>query len=426
MRIPEHRYLVSVIGVAVGLVALACSSASDNPTPTPRPAAAAPTAQAAPSPAPPQPTPAPTPEPQDTGAFNWEFEEIDTGTKPSLALDRDGVPRVAYMLEDIRGFVKSAARSGPSEWDITTVQQGYFYGPLDIAIDSNNTPFIAYHDHQDSTFVPSKGDAIVALQENGKWSSQPIQHPGHDGWDNRIVADSQGNIHMSAIDPVDFGGKSVEYYFRDSSGRWTVEEVGSEPLTYMFATSVAVDPEGRPHITFMDQSGSTGKLALASKNDSGWNISTVDDSGDTGLFSHLVVDGDGRFHISYLERKSNSSGVVKYATRGPGNGEWEIREVDSLNDLAFGFVGARNITSLALDSNGNPWIAYSDESRIKLAVWNGSEWQLNTVVEAGRKVLGQLVVLKLDSNDEPHMAYFEVTAMRPLNGVVMYAKGAPR
>ncbi|MCI0437798.1 MAG: hypothetical protein L0177_01550 [Chloroflexi bacterium] len=385
-----------------------------------------PPTQTAPSHTPPQSTPAPTPEPQDTGAFNWEFEEIDVGTKPSLALNSDGLPHIAYMLEELRGFVKSAVRSGPSEWEITTVQEGYFYGPLDIAIDGNDTPFIAYHDHQDSTFVPSKGDAIVAFQENGGWNPQSIKHPGHDGWDNRIIADSQGNIHMSAIDPVDFGGRSVEYYFRDGSGNWTVEEIGSEPLTYMFATSVAVGPDNKPHITFMDQSGRTGKLALASKNGSGWVISTVDDSGDTGLFSHLIVDQEGRFHVSYLERKGTSSGVVKYATRGPSDPEWGIREVDSLNNLSFGFVGARNITSLALDSNGNPWIAYSDESFIRLAVWDGAEWQVNTVVDSGRKVLGQLVVLKLDSNDEPHLAYFDVTTMQPLRGVVRYAKGTPK
>ena len=98
--------------------------------------------------------------------------------------------------------------------------------------------------------------------------------------------------------------------------------------------------------------------------------------------------------------------------------------IDTLDDLVFGFIGARNITSVAVDSKGNPWVAYSDEKRLGLAVWNGSEWEIDTVVDAGGDTLGQLVVLKLDSNDEPHLTYFEVTSTRPLNGKIMYAKGS--
>ena len=92
-------------------------------------------------------------------------------------------------------------------------------------------------------------------------------------------------------------------------------------------------------------------------------------------------------------------------------------------DLKFGSIGARNITSLALDSQGNPWIAFSDEQDLKLAVWDGSAWQTQTVVTAGSDPLGQLVSLKLDSKDEPHVVYFEVTTTRPLNGRIKYAKG---
>ncbi len=94
--------------------------------------------------------------------------------------------------------------------------------------------------------------------------------------------------------------------------------------------------------------------------------------------------------------------------------------------LAFGFVGARNITSLALDGEGNPWIAYSDEKRLNLAVWDGSDWKIDSVVDAGSKTLGQLVSLKLDSQGRPHIAYFEVSSKGPLSGTVKYALGTPR
>ena len=79
-----------------------------------------------------------------------------------------------------------------------------------------------------------------------------------------------------------------------------------------------------------------------------------------------------------------------------------------------------------MDGAGNPWIAYSDETLIRLAVWDGCGWEIGTAVDAGLQTLGQLVSLKLDSEDQPHIAYFVVTNEGPLEGRVKYAKGTPR
>ena len=79
-----------------------------------------------------------------------------------------------------------------------------------------------------------------------------------------------------------------------------VEKVGTVPLTYQFATSIAIDPQGAPHITFYTQD--TNDLALASGTGAGWTINIVDDDGDTGRFASLVIDEEGRFHISYTQR----------------------------------------------------------------------------------------------------------------------------
>ena len=100
--------------------------------------------------------------------------------------------------------------------------------------------------------------------------------------------------------------------------------------------------------------------------------------------------------------------------------------MDTLGSLMYGFVGARNITSLALDSQGDPWIAYSDEKELKLARWDGSAWESAVVIVAGMQPLGQLVSLKLDSLDQPHIAYFDVVDKSPLTGRVKYARGVRR
>ena len=44
-------------------------------------------------------------------------------------------------------------------------------------------------------------------------------------------------------------------------------------------------------------------------------------------------------------------------------------------------------------------------------------------MDAGAGTLGQLVSVKLDRQDEPHIAYSEVTSKGPLDGIVKYAQG---
>ena len=316
MRLVNKRYVVGALFGLVAVAAVACGGGSEDddapapgapiaptvapqvPQPTqpavaPTPTASAGAASVAPAPtAAPAATQLPT---SDEGLFTWAIEDVDQGTKPALALAGDGTPYVAYMLEAQDGFVKNAVRAG-SSWDIETLARGYFYGPLDLAIGPDDVAHIAYHDHQDSRFDPVKGDAVYAVFKDGKWTVDAVFDEGHDGWDNRITVDAQGRPHMSGVDPEEFGGQGVEYYFQDDSGAWTVETIGSGPLTYKYATSVAVDPQGGPHITYYDQKNND--LAFASRSGSGWDIAAIDTEGDTGLFSSLVIGQDGTYHVS--------------------------------------------------------------------------------------------------------------------------------
>jgi hypothetical protein len=150
---------------------------------------------------------------------------------------------------------------------------------------------------------------------------------------------------MSGIDPRGFSGNGLEYYFRNDSGQWTVERVPSDTLEYTFATSIAIGPNGEPHISYYDDDQN---LMLASRDASGWTVSPIDTDGDAGYFSELVIDASGRFHVTYMEKASDSTGTVKYATRATGEEAWTISTVGELAKLTFGFSGARHSTAIAL------------------------------------------------------------------------------
>jgi hypothetical protein len=352
-------------------------------------------------------------------AQDWSIVEIDEGTKPALGLTPDGDPVVIYMLEAIEGWVRIATLSDDA-WAIDEIDTGYFYGPPDITVDAEGIGHATYHDHQDSSFKPEKGDALYVQGVLGDWDVSIAADPGHDGWDNRITLDSTGKPHMVAIDPLEFNGSGVEYYGLNDDGTWSVEQIGSGPQTYKYATSIAVAPDGMPWITYHD--GSTGELRLAQRTADGWTIETVDDRGRTGLFSEIAIDDDGGQHISYLEQTSDTSGTVHYAFRSDPASDWQLAEIDTLEAMFYGFTGARNITSIDLDSGGQPWIAYSDEAVMKLAQPGDGGSQIEVVAEADPGApFGQILSLELDGSDAPHIAFATVTNKQPLAGTIAYA-----
>ena len=342
----------------------------------------------------------------------WHFFTVDSGVKPALDLDSGGIPHISCMLEDHNGFVKHAIwNPATSMFDAAIVSTGYFYGPLDMALDQDGFPHINYHNH---TFE----DQVHAYLTTNGWVEERIQDPGHDGWDNSIVLDGNNYPHTSTIQPTAFGGVGVEYAFFNGA-TWQVEAIGYTFVDYANTTSLALDSEGKPHITFYDDK--SGDLIYAVRDMSGWNISAVDTEGDVGRFSSLYLDASDVPHISYYQHLGGTTGVVKFAVANGLN--WNIATVDSLGNVVIGFSGARNITSLDFDSQGLPHISYSDEKILKHAFWDGAIWQTEVVLDVSgtSTVLGQLTSMKLDGLDLPHIAYFEVTSKSPLTGVVKYA-----
>ena len=449
MTIPNR--VRTILFAATGLVAVAAvacgSSSTPAATPTaasPPPAPSAPSAVAptvvpsapapvAPTAASPAPAPAiatPTALPETTAtepakpageavgaiaSYSWEVSVIDdNGAKPSLALAPDGTPHIAFLLEAQPGFVKHAVLDA-SGWDITTVDTGYLYGPLDVQVDSRGVPHIAWHNHDTE-------DAAYAKLVDGEWQVSQIKHPGHDGWDTNLAIDSQGRPHVTGIDPVQFGSQSgVEHAVFDGQS-WTVESISGGPQPYEFGTFVVVDSQDRPHVVWFDDNDKDLKYSV--KNGDSWETSTVDSQGDVGRYASMALDSQGNPAISYYEASGNSSGYIKLA-RWNGNA-WDVQRIDRLDNVFTGFFGARKNSSLVLDGDDNPIVVYSDEQIVKLAWWDGSDWNLETVQEAQSGApFGQQVSMGIDTEGVLHLTFADVKSKgRPgVKGSIKYAVG---
>ena len=165
---------------------------------------------------------------------------------------------------------------------------------------------------------------------------------------------------------------------------WSIETVDSTGDVGMF-TSIVLDSNGYPHISYLDITNED--LKYAKWTGSVWSIDTVDSAGDVGYGNSIELDSNGYPHISYSD---NTNEDIKYA-KWTGSA-WSIETVDS-------GIGR---TSIALDSNGYPHICYSYTVSLEYAKWTGSAWSIETV-----KYYTYIspMSIALDSNGYPHISY---------------------
>ncbi|MEM9847125.1 MAG: T9SS type A sorting domain-containing protein [Bacteroidota bacterium] len=342
-------------------------------------------------------------------AQEWNFQYVDFGAKPDIAVDKKGSVHIAYMLEETPGFIKHA-QAQDTGFQITTIDQAYYYGPLAIALDAEGKPAIAVHHHDDEDEYVYRWDGVF-------WEALPIPSEGHDGWDNSLAFDSQNNIHTSSIDPAQFGsGDGVEYAYYDGNV-WTKESIQAGPAKYEFSTCIQVDQNDVPHLVFYDDIGDN--LVYANRVSGEWANETVANKG--GMFASLVLDANNLPHISYYEQVEGEAGNVHY-TYFDGEA-WQSMVVDQLNYVPISFTGARNLTALAKDDKGTLHLAYSDRKVLKYATLAQETWQIESLLDYTESdtLLGAQTGLGVDSAGNPHITYFELLDQSPVSGNIMYA-----
>jgi hypothetical protein len=293
--------------------------------------------------------------------------------------------------------------------------------------------------------------AACPVMAHEVWTTGTVDMTSSDvGQHNSLAIDPAGNPHISYYDDEN---KQIRYA-AVVDGSWTNGAVADSRSTH--TTSLALDPEGNPGISYGD-GDHDGKLMYAHLN-GGWTTETVaSDSGhaDIGTYSSLAIDSAGTPHISYNNGKGNYDTLLEYATR---NGTvWtsvtpdpKILGYDSsmvldssglphiayLNGMDSGYIAygyqdtpgkwstrmvantegrggdmAKNagcILSLALDSEKNPHIAYFDKTRKELmyAFWDGKEWITEIVDQNGETGWHPSLAMY---HDQPSISYYDIS-----------------
>ena len=224
---------------------------------------------------------------------------------------------------------------------------------------------------------------------------------------NRTV-DSLGNIELFSSIALDGNNRPhIAYYKGWPDGdlhyafwngfSWQTEMVDSYG-TAGYNLSLALDNNGRPHISYCETTGYDLKYAHHDGN--GWLIDTVDSNGWVGGHTSIAIDSNNHPHISYhkLGEEDNIDEQLKYAYND-GN-VWHNETVDSRDDVGWH-------TSIAIDSNDKPHISYYDATNhdLKYSYLDGAEWYNETVDSQGD--VGTYSSIVLDQNDFPSICYYD-------------------
>lgn len=317
----------------------------------------------------------------------WEIAVVDDaqwwGGFTSIALDGAGHPHVSYTATG--NEARYAAWDGTA-WETWPIDGPVWYTAL--ALDAHESPQVAYYQ------CSERGLELAQWVGDG-WEKQKVADVGQVGRYVSLALDAQNNAHMSY---TDYGHGTLKYV-EWVGGRWssqTVDHVGPSGGH----TDLALDHLGWPHISYYagaagDRPDQVGRLRYASWNGGSWVTETVDSAGDVGTRTSLALDEQDRPHISYLDV---SRGALKYAAWA--DGAWHLAMVD-------GAAGVGSYSSLALDASGTPQIAYYDSGRgdLKFARFTGQAWITETVDSGGD--VGAYASLVLDQDENPHISYYD-------------------
>ena len=310
--------------------------------------------------------------------------------------------KVALLCFTLLGVLLSGtnAIAGESDWQIDVVDggNGKNVGKYTaLVIDKGDNLHIGYFDE-------TRGALRYGFRAaaSSSWYTMEVDASG--GFES-LAVDPDGHPHFAYDGPDESG---LRYAWWDGK-KWTKQTLDNERVNYF--NSIRIASDGLPRISYYHRlnRGQEGDaiyanhLKYASFDGRTWYTETVDSRSGTGKFNSLALDAQGRPHISYSEVVA---GDLRYA-RWDGS-EWHFSMPDSAQSSG-GWVGTGS--SIEVDATGNPHIAYVDVAHraIKYASWTPKEgWKTEKADQLiGRSDNIDRVSLKLDSKQQPHIAYWD-------------------
>lgn len=210
---------------------------------------------------------------------------------------------------------------------------------------------------------------------------------------------NNGDLRYASLEPGE-GGKNL----------WRVELVDQNGDVGSYS-SLVLTPENLPRISYRD--AAEGKLKLASYDGTGWRTEILDQDGNNGMGSSLALDSNGYLYVSYIKAGTYD---LRFLTYTPSGSAAETVTLGLGESVFFS-------TSLALDSQGTPFISYYNSllGDLMLAYRDPliMQW-ISFPVDDSEDDVGRYNSLIVDSYGSFHLCYQNDT-----KGELWYAKFDP-
>jgi len=294
---------------------------------------------------------------------NWNIQTIATnnatGAYTSLKIDSNGYTHISYQdnFGDIP--VLNYASYNGTGWDIQTVGSSGTGLYTSLELDSNGYAHIATHEEGDM--------ALHYVSYNGTgWNTDVIAYGA--GTETSLDLDSDGYAHISY---KDFEQGALHYSKYNGTG-WNIQAVDTSGITYQ--SSIDLDSDGYAHISYVMGSN----LKYASFNGSGWDIQTI----STAIgYTSMMLDSQGRPYISYITIPSGTYTLNLAHFNGTG---WET---EVLKTYGYGYP---TDTSLSL-FNDYVYVTYANNGDLAI-ITNAPQ---GFVKEPSLNVLGIIIFMLL-------------------------------
>lgn len=265
-----------------------------------------------------------------------------------------------------------------------------------LAVDSEDNVHAGY-------LSPEGGGTKYGFRSavTGRWFTMVVD--GGNGFVN-LALDQQQHPHLCY---VPYGTLK---YARWDGKEWQIQEIAPLSGSREFSCGIGIGPDNAPHVTWYQVTDASNQLYAhirhAVLSNGVWKARTLDFGFSTGKWSCVRIDAGGMVHISYSAFRDRA---LRYATYTVQN-DWTVATIED------GKAGRKEETNpgmgnaMVLDKNGQANFSYRDETTLRYAWPEGDHWRVDVVDPnanpfGNQSWINSRTTLALDAQQRPHIAY---------------------
>ena len=327
----------------------------------------------------------------------WNKGTVDSnanvGTFTSIVWDSVGYLFISYL--DFSSYNLKVAKVNPDNASAVKAvvdQSGDVGLYTSLAIDPSDRLHISYYD-------ASNGNLKYARYQNDTWYVGGVAETGNVGLYTSISYSSVGGtLGKIGISYFNASAGALQFAWLDANDQWQGNTVNYSSDVGMH-TSLAMTPEGIPHITYMNDTLDLLKYTRYLENNI-WYRTYVTTTVGSGPYSSIDLVGGYSPVVGFY---NSNKGDLWYAARQPGT--WLYSRIAQTHDVG-------KFVSMDLDSFGTPHLGYYNATlgEAHYAFWNvvASKWVTETAAYVNG-ITGAFTSIDLDSLNTPYISYFDYT-----------------